>query len=159
MSWQWTWYSRDILKLALKVPSASSNPWKVELLTKSPEQHSECPALNHYRETAVNIWICQSNVSMAPSLCNMTKRFMWTYPKWRMHFVASLLHFLLNPNLLPVTWNILVHSFWGNKSKAYNKEDVVCFFKKNLLLFCWVFSFSWCQVIPSKGTKICKVKN
>lgn len=84
--WQWTQHSRGILKLTLKVLSASSSPWKVELVTKSPELRSECSALNHYGETAVNIWICQSNVRMATSLCNTTKWSMWTSLQWKMHF-------------------------------------------------------------------------
>lgn len=126
----------------------------MELVTKSPEQYSECSALNHYGQTAVNTWICQSNASMTTSLCNITKGSMWTYPKMK---DSSLLHVLLNPNLLPVTCHMLVHFLWDSKSKAYNKGDVAWFFEIIIILLgffhTWMSSHSF-----KKVKKICKVK-
>lgn len=125
---QWWQHSGDILKLTLKLPSAPSKLWELGLATKSPEQRSECSALNHYEEMATNNWTSKCNVSMATSPCNIIKSSVWTHLKWKMHLCCAFFCTLM-------MCHVLVLSLWCTKSKVYNKGDVVWLF------CCWVFFY------------------
>lgn len=132
---QWWQHSGDILKLTLKLPSAPSKLWELGLATKSPEQRSECSALNHYEEMATNNWTSKCNVSMATSPCNIIKSSVWTHLKWKMHLCCAFFCILM-------MCHVLVLSLWCTKSKVYNKGDVVWLF------CCWVFFIILLVLMP-----------
>lgn len=67
------------------------------LATKSVEQHSECWALNHYKETATVIQASKSNIGMATLTLQHDQRECVNLSKMK---DAFMLHLSLDPNLL-----------------------------------------------------------